>query len=124
MPDTERLRTLINRITPMTLANKVPWTETSDERTFQTQLGNYNVTIAQEYAGQNYGEDVYVYAIRIHDTLGKVLDTAVERDFPHGFTFAEGRQATEALGYLHDLARRKALKVDEALDDLLNSLGR
>jgi hypothetical protein len=124
MADIERLRTLIDRITPMTLADKVPWTETSDERTFQAQLGNYNVTVAHEFVGQEWGEDVYVYTIRIHDTLGKVLDTAVERDFPENFYFADGKRGREALRDLHDLARRKALKVDQALDDLLNSLGR
>ena len=122
MPDIKRLLELIDRLTTMSAENKVPWTETSDEKTFQATLNLYTVTVACEYAGQNWGEDVYIHVIRIHDAVGKLLDSATERDFS-GMHLRRGVLAEEALRDLYDNARRKALKVDEALDDLLGSLG-
>ena len=122
MPDIKRLGTLIDRLRKLSDENQVPWVETADERAFQAALKGYTVTIAQDYAGQDWGQAVYVYAIRIHDTLGKLLETATERDFPAEYRFAQKKTAAEALQDLHDVARRKALKVDQALDDLLRSL--
>jgi hypothetical protein len=122
MPDIKRLKTLIDRLRKLSDEDQVPWSETSDERAFQAALKGYTVTVAQDYAGQDWGQAVYVYAIRIHDTLGKLLETATERDFQDQRSFVGNKTAAEALQDLYDLARRKALKVDQALDDLLRSL--
>jgi hypothetical protein len=45
-----------------------------------------------------------------------------ETDFPVDYKFEGGKKAWDALQDLYDIARRKALKVDQALDDLLRSL--
>jgi hypothetical protein len=122
MPDIKRLGTLIDRLRKLSDDNQVPWAETADERTFQAALKGYAVTIVQEDAGDYYGEPTYQYAIRFYDTSGKLLDTATEGDFPDIYKFEQGKNSREALRDLYDSARRKALKVDQALDDLLRSL--
>jgi hypothetical protein len=122
MPDIKRLGTLIDRLRKLSDEDQVPWVETADERAFQASLKAYTVTIAQEYAGQDWGQTVYIYAIRIHDLLGKLLETATERDFPVNYKLSGDKNGAEALQDLYDVARRRALKVDEALDDLLRSL--
>jgi hypothetical protein len=122
MPDIKRLGTLIDRLRQISGENKVPWTETSDERTFQAALNGYVVTVSLEDAGQDWGQTVYIYSIRIHDLLGKLLETATERDFPVNYKLSGDKNGAEALQDLYDVARRRALKVDEALDDLLRSL--
>lgn len=122
MPDIKRLGSLINRLGELSGENKVPWTETSDERVFQAALKGYAVTVAQEDAGDNYGEPVYRYTIGFYDSFGKLLDAATEWDFPKGYEFKGNKTPQEALQDLYDIARRKALKVDQALDDLLKSL--
>ena len=122
MPDIKRLGTLIDRLRDLSDENQVPWVETADERAFQAALKGYTVTIAREYAGQDWGQSVYFYAIRIHDPAGKLLETATEKDFPEEYKFAGKKNAAEALQNLQEVARRRALRVDEALDDLLRSL--
>jgi hypothetical protein len=122
MPDIKRLGTLIDRLRKLSEENQVPWAETADERAFQAALKGYAVTIAHEDAGNYYGEPTYQYAIRFYDTSGKLLDTATESDFPDAYYFEDGKKARLALQDLYDIARRKALKVDQALDDLLRSL--
>ncbi|MGA2878055.1 MAG: hypothetical protein ABSG13_03815 [Bryobacteraceae bacterium] len=122
MPDIKRLGTLIDRLRKMSDEDRVPWTETSDEQAFQATFKGYAVTIAQEVEGYNYGEPSYQYAIRFYDGLGKLLDTATASDFPPGYEFEGEKKAWNALKELYDIARRKALKVDQALDDLLRSL--
>ena len=122
MPDVERLRTLVNRLRELSREDKVPWSETSDERAFQAVLRGGVVSISQEQSGYEYGEPTCRYVIRFFDNSGKLLDTAAANDFPEHWAFAGGKEPAEALSELHDLARRKALKVDQALDALLESL--
>jgi len=122
MPDVERLRTLVDRLRELSGENRVPWTETADERAFQAALKGGVVSISQEEGGYSYGEPTYRYVIRFFDPAGKLLDSATAEDFPERYAFAGGKQPFEALSELHDMARRKALKVDQALDALLESL--
>lgn len=122
MPDIKRFTTLIDRLRKMSDEDKVPWAETSDEHVFQAAFKGYAVRISQEAAGYDYGEPVYRYIIGFYDTFGKLLDSATEADFPETYEFEGGKLARVALRDLYDVARRKALKVDQALDDLLRSL--
>jgi len=122
MPDVKRLSTLIDRLRGLSEQNKVPWAETSDERTFQAVLNGYAVSIAEEDAGYHYGEPITHFVIRFYDVNGKLLDAASETDFDERLMFEGQKQARAALHDLHDEARRKALRVDQALDDLLKSL--
>ncbi len=122
MPDVKRLQKLIERLTKMSEGNNVPWTETSEEHAFQASLQQFTVTVELEHMGQNWGEDVYRYVVRIHDSVGKLLDEVTEGDFSDKSSFAGGIQAHDALKNLYDMARRRALRVDEQLDNLLASL--
>jgi hypothetical protein len=121
MPDIKRVGELIERLTRLSERSEVPWAETSDERAFQAALRGYTVTISHEYVGQEWGAEVYVYTIKVHDKLGKLLDAATEKDFPNDY-FPRERTAGTVFQELYELARRKALRVDEAFDDLLGSL--
>ncbi|HEX5227673.1 MAG TPA: hypothetical protein VFW44_08175 [Bryobacteraceae bacterium] len=113
---------MVDRLRALSAQEKVPWAETSDERTFQAALNGYAVSIAEEDAGDNYGEPITRFVIRFYDAAGKLLDTATEIDFGDRQMFDGRKHAREALHDLHDQARRKALRVDQALDDLLKSL--
>lgn len=100
----------------------MPWTETSGERTYQASLNGYVISIAEEQTVDNFDETVWRYVIRFYDTSGKLLDTATSNDFPTEYKFEGKKNAWDALRDLHDLARHKALKVGQALDELLRSL--
>jgi len=122
MPDLRRLQALIERIGEMSRNDTVPWTETSVEAAFQASVNQYTVTIEKEYLGQNWGEDVYGHVFRIHDSEGKLLDEVRARDFPENTWFQGHERPEDVLRDLYDRARRKALRVDKQLDDLLASL--
>jgi hypothetical protein len=59
MPDIKRLGPLIDRLRKLSDENQVPWVETADERAFQAALKGCTVTIAEEDAGDYYGEAIY-----------------------------------------------------------------
>lgn len=122
MPDIKRLQPLIDGLLKMSEAGKISWTETSDEKMFQASVGTYVVTIKMELVGQNWGEDIYRYLLRIHDNAGKFLDEITEADIPDDARFTGGLGRDDALKHLYDSARRKALNVDKALDDFLSYL--
>ena len=117
MSDLDKLAKLIDTLAKLTREDKVTWSETADDNTFQTSFPQYNVSVTKKYAGQNWGEDYYEYRITVRDQAGKVLEDAGHSDLS-----AVDHLAETAMKSLYDNARRSALKVDEALSDLLSSL--
>jgi hypothetical protein len=112
---------LIERLIKLTKADKVEWTETAEETTFLASFPQYNVSITKKYAGQNWGEDYYEYRITVRDTAGKILEDAGDSDLSQ-FHFEGYDNSLFAMRFLYEQARRKALKVDEAISKLLSSL--
>jgi hypothetical protein len=86
---------------------KVNWQETAGEQTFLAAVAKYVVTIRES----NWNGSTE-YDLEVSDQSGKTLENASVSSGP---LFAD-------LSELHTLARRHALKVDEALTDLLSSL--
>jgi hypothetical protein len=119
--DLDKLAKLIDTLAKLTQIHKIAWSETADEDTFQTSFPQYNVSVTKKYAGQNWGEDYYEYRITVRDQTGKVLEDAGHSDF-RGVESLGGGTAESMMKSLYDNARRSALKVDEALSDLLSSL--
>ena len=99
----EKIDQLVTRLTELTEHDKLAWEETAEEGTFLASVGKFVVTL---------GENFSVYHFKILDRTGKTIDEA------SGTT---GENWTR-LSHLHELARRNALHVEEALSDLLSSL--
>jgi hypothetical protein len=108
MPEVNLLSRLVERLLELTDQGKLEWQETASENDFQATVGHYVVSISQ--AGPISEEADY--RIQVSDWRGNVLETATE--------FRE--KSPGVLERLFQGARRKALKVDEALADLLSSL--
>jgi len=120
LSDLDKLAKLIATLAKLTQDHKVAWSETADENTFQISFPQYNVSVTKKYAGQNWGEEYYEYRITVRDQAGKILEDAGHSDF--GVDSFRGVTAESVMKSLYDDARRSALKVDEALSDLLSSL--
>ena len=121
MADSNTLGKLITRLIKLTKDDKLEWAETAEDKTFLASFPQYNVSISKKYAGQNWGEDSYEYRITVRDTTGKILEDAGSSDLLH-LDFQDYASAEDAMKFLYEQARRKALKVDEALSELLSSL--
>ena len=100
----KKIDQLVTRLTELTESGKVSWEETAEEGTFLASVGKFVVTLGEFPSSQ--------YRFRILDEKGKTIDEA------WGTT---GENWT-LLSHLHELARRNALHVEEALSDLLSSL--
>ena len=119
MPDEPKLQKLIDSLGKLTAQGKLAWTDTVVEDEFQAALPNYTVAIQKVYADNDWGEKFCDYQLFVRDAEGRVLDETSSSD-SGGLSSAVGA----ALKNLHEAARRKALSVDAALDDLLLSLDR
>lgn len=109
----DKLHKLIDRLLVKTIAMELKWSETSSQEAFQVSFSSYSVEVEHS--------DNTTY-MRIYNSDGKVLDwtsdNVMRRDVSWNST-----TAIRKLEELYQLARRQALGVDKALDDLLSAIG-
>jgi hypothetical protein len=109
----EKIDQLVTRLTELTERGKISWEDTADEGTFLTSVGKFVVTLGEvpDYLRDEEGPFVR-YRFKILDETGKTIDEAS----------GTPGEDWNRLSHLHELARRSALHVDEALSDILSSL--
>lgn len=108
---TEQFAALIEKLLALSREDRVSWEETADEDTFLATESRFVVTIEQRRGDW----DSLYYRVRISDKSDKVLeDASVSSADPR---YAETKE-------LYELARRRALRVDAQLSELLLSLDR
>ena len=117
MPDQERMTSLIEKLVSLSAEDKLAWVETANEETFQTAHQKFVIMMSRQ-RDNNWSWD---YQLQILDTTGKLLEEVWDNDLRQCET-SDGVRLPEAMKNLHDLARRRAHRVDEKLSDLLASL--
>lgn len=105
MTDEEKLLQIATRLLERTEAGGVQWNETADESMFETSMERYSVNVFKTKDG--------FPGLSVVNDSGRVIDTLV-------LNFAQ--EGSETLNNLHELARRDALRVEGALDDILKTL--
>jgi hypothetical protein len=100
----------VDKLIELSQRNKVGWQETADEDTFLASVGKFVVTIAKQSRKS--------YSFTIADQAGKTLEESREEE--SGFLIDDVHY--DRLVKLHELARRRALNVDQALSEMLYSL--
>lgn len=106
---TELVAALIQKLLALSKEDRVNWEETADEDTFLATESRFVVTIERRVGDW----DSRYYCVRISDKNDKMLeDSTVYSGDPQ---YAEARE-------LYELARRRALRVDAQLSELLSSL--
>lgn len=103
----DKLRKLVDRLLKKTQAGELRWSETSSPESFQTSFPDYSIEVEKN-------KDLVL--LRIYNSDGRIIESVVEK-------VSSFRDDAEALSELHDAARRQALGVEKALDDILASLG-
>jgi hypothetical protein len=100
---TEKDSKFLDRLLESTKVGKTDWAPTANTKTFTTSLsGKFSISVGG--SGENDGW------LTIHDANGTRIHYLSSDDF-------------NQLPELYQLARRRALKVDEAIDELMKDLG-
>jgi hypothetical protein len=113
MPLQEQTAKLVDKLIELSEQGKVNWQETAEEDAFLASVGKFVVTAAKadlQYPG---------YTFTIADQVGRILEEARVED--RG-TYEGADHYYSRLAALFEMARRQALKVDEALTEMLSSL--
>ena len=109
----EQIDKLVTRMAELTGQGKVEWQETGNLNTYLTPVGKYIVTLGIA------GHEVYGgFTFQILDQTGKVIDGVLANFAPNTMQ----NQDWERLRNLHEQARRRALRSEQAVSDLLSSL--
>ena len=112
----DKLWTLVQKLNERTIAGQVNWERTAEEGVYQASFPNYSVRL---FTRERRGERDYI--IQIVDQDGTVVEDSSDVDLarvsglglPDTFDFMRG---------LYNIARRKAMGVDQALDTLMEIL--
>jgi hypothetical protein len=104
----EKLTQLVDAVYEKTKSGELVWETTSVPFKFQVSFAKYSVTILSQGAGAT--------RLELHNDQGALIEEVSPSD-----TSA----AQDAILYrLYELARRQALGVDEAIDELLTELSK
>lgn len=108
----EKIAKLVRKLHEKTIDGKLEWEQTDKRGVFQTSFPDYTIRISMQL--EESGEYYYV---SIYDSQGilveQVNDVGLEGDIPDSF---------KLMKEMYEFARRKALGVDKALDDILSQL--
>lgn len=102
-----------------TINGKLEWETTNQDNVFQTSFTNYTIRIHYKTV-----EDPWIhtitefYIIEIYNSEGKLIESADNFELRDHI-----KESTTAMKEMYEGARRMALKVDKALNDILMELG-
>jgi hypothetical protein len=94
----------------------VKWEETADEGVYQAAFPNYTIRLSSRWNGEMEGLD---YFMRLYNENGTLIEEISDEDF-HAIDKDAGTY--KFLAETYESARRIAMGVEQALDDLLREL--
>ncbi|HLY47539.1 MAG TPA: hypothetical protein VKQ73_18315 [Stellaceae bacterium] len=108
---------ILNGLMERTDKGDLDWTETANKSAFLVSFPNYSIIFSEE---QSQSGDLPDYLISIKNSEGRTVDSFSDVDL---LSAEPGRKYFETMRDFFNKVRRKALRVDEALDDILSHLG-
>jgi len=109
----EQVVKLVDKLAALSRESKVAWEETVDAKVFQASVSKFVVTIGF-YQPPDWKNDPDYFSLEVRDQQNRLVDGAKADSV--------GTAGWKRLEELHELARRSALHVDDALTDLLSAL--
>lgn len=107
----EQISKLVVRLTELTNQDRLAWEETADENAYLASAGDFVVSIGRS------GISTYASChLRVLDRTGKIIEEAFATSAP------ASHEDWDRLRILYELARRRALRSEKAVTDLLSSL--
>lgn len=113
----DKSMTFVTRICERTIAGKITWAKTPKPNMYQTTVGAYILRFSVTASHQEEGEDLYKLAIYNQDN--EVVDSYDDESL----TAQGGAPGIyKVMKAAHEYARRVAMGVDNALDQILDNL--
>ena len=115
----EKLWNLVTRLLQKTRLGELNWEATAERTVYQLSFPKYTVRLWEAASQQDVEANDFVIAV--YNEMGKQIEKASDVALADA-TGSSDVSAFQAMKELHDLARHRALGVDDALDSLLSSL--
>lgn len=112
----DKMARLVQRLSRVTAERSDLWEPTTENGVFQASFPNYAVRIDSR-PGDNYQNEDDVY-LSIYDDDGALIEEVADSDL--GPLLPD---AYRVMVSLYESARRQAMGVDQALDEILSELG-
>jgi hypothetical protein len=115
---------LVEKLYKLTTSEALEWTETSRDNTFAVSFPNHTVSVAEvEPAEEVHAPDEPMdYLFTIINQQGKVIESFRDTDAGQSVPGPERQAFFDRVKVLYEMARRKALGTDQAIDDVLKEL--
>ncbi|MEI7534919.1 MAG: hypothetical protein WCK57_11170 [Verrucomicrobiae bacterium] len=118
---TDKLVELVSRVEKKSISDALAWEVTANPDEFQTILASFVVRIREHFEA---GDSLPDYEIKIIGANGNTLETISNGDLVnilHGNEI-EGRHPYAVMKSIFTKAKRQALGVDKAIDNILSEL--
>jgi O-succinylbenzoate synthase len=109
----KKIAKLVVSLHQKTIDGKLNWEQTDKRGIFQLSLPNYAI----RFWMRSKGEQAADYIISIYDSEGNLVEQASDVDLKNDLS-----KSYEIMKGMYELARRKAMGVDKALDDIISQL--
>lgn len=112
----DRLSTLVRLLDEKTQAGVVFWEKTGEDGIYEAVFDAFNLKIYKRLNPVDYKaqEDIY---IGIYDQVGTLLDEVTDLEIESSLS-----DAYERMARIYQLARRRALGVDRAIENIIAQL--
>lgn len=111
------LSLIIKKLHKKTINEGVLWEETETNNEFQVAFPQYSVRVSELY--DSWGDSHGAFEISIFNEKGNQIESADSDELRNKH---DEHDLADMLISLHEMARRRALRVDESLEDLLGYL--
>jgi len=108
-----KIAKLVHALLEKTESGNLKWDATERSNIFQASFPRYSIRLYTQQSGQND----FDYVIQIINEDGDIVEEITDPDLAEVMT-----SPFKVLGRLHDVARRSAMGVDSALDEILDFL--
>jgi hypothetical protein len=115
----EKMQKVVQMLSAKTAEGQVAWEQTDEEGVFQVAFPNYAARVLRRVTGQFSDSDEY-YVLRIYNQNGSLIEEVVDQDLKDSFLTPP--DAYKIMKALYDGARRKAMGIEQALDQILATL--
>ena len=118
----EKLVEMVSKIDEKTSQTGLGREKTTNENEFQTILGRFVVRIREDYLPEQDGND---YTLTVTDNNGTVLESLTDSELANMLKRVRTNYIPNAFQVMRSIfknAKRQAMGVDQAIDDILSEL--
>lgn len=113
----QKIATVIEALSNNTAMQKISWKKTEEDSQFSVSFPNYSAIIAKDVYVDVHGHECADYSLKITNSDGEIVEEIADDDLREYI-----HEPWQLMKEMHDTARRQAMGVEKALDDILEQL--